>query len=338
MMVSFQKALILFIVVCIFSCRTDVEVSIEENDKILDPLPSWNEGRVKSEIISFIEAVCNDSAETFLAKSDRIAVFDNDGTLWSEKPYYFQLYFALDRLKEMAHSIEIPEGSPIKQLLEGDMKAFSESGMSGLMELIMTTHAGMSTTEFESIVSDWIRTAKHPEKNVTYTELVYQPMLELIQFLQVNDFEVYIVSGGGIEFMRPWVESTYGISKDHVIGSSIKTEFVMENDEAKINRLPEIDFIDDKEGKPVAINRFIGRKPIFCAGNSDGDLQMMQWTASGEGKKMMLYIHHTDSIREWAYDRHSSVGRFDKALDEAYDKNWSIVSMREDWKTIYVDN
>jgi hypothetical protein len=309
---------------------------MQETVAVTDPLPSWNEGDVKSNIIGFVEAVTNSSGSDFVPIEDRIAVFDNDGTLWSEKPVYFQLLFAVDRIKALA--LDHPEWEnqqPFQSILEGNMEEFASQGMHAVMELVMTSHAGMSTDEFEEIVEYWIATARHPRFDKPYNELVYQPMLELLEYLRANDFKTFIVSGGGIEFMRPWAEEVYGIPKDQIVGSSIKTEFVVEEGVPMIMRLPEIDFIDDKEGKPVGINRFIGRKPIFCSGNSDGDLQMMQWTASGEGKRMMLYLHHTDSVREWAYDRDSHVGQFDKGLDEAVERGWAIIDMAKDWKVIY---
>lgn len=307
-----------------------------QKEKIKAPLPSWNEGENKTAILDFVQGVTDEQSTDFVAVSDRIAVFDNDGTLWSEQPLYFQLLFVIDRIKIL--STDHPEWKdqqPYKAILENDMKTLSGFGMKELMELLMTTHAGMTTDEFEQIATEWITTAKHPKFNKPYTDLVFQPMLELLGYLRANGFKTYIVSGGGIEFMRPWTEQVYGIPRDQVIGSSIKTEFQIVDGVPQIMRKPEIDFIDDKEGKPVGIWRFIGRRPIFCAGNSDGDLAMQQWTASGDGQSMMLYVHHTDSVREWAYDRQSHIGGFDKALDEAKDKGWNVVSMKDDWKVIY---
>jgi hypothetical protein len=318
------------------ACQPKPDPGPAEVVALADPLPSWNEGGVKSEITDFVSAVTDENSPDFVSVPDRIAVFDNDGNLWSEQPAYFQLFFAIDRIKAMAH--EHPEWKtemPFKALLEGDMGAFAATGMKGIMKLIMTTHAGMTTDEFEQTVKDWMATATHPRFNRHYNELVYQPMLELLEYLRAHEFKTFIVSGGGIEFMRPWAEEAYGIPKDQIVGSSIKTEFVIEDGKPVIMRLPEIDFIDDKEGKPVGINRFIGRKPIFCSGNSDGDLQMMQYTASGPGKRMMLYLHHTDSIREWAYDRDSHIGQFNKGLDEAMERGWTLIDMKKDWKVVY---
>lgn len=301
-----------------------------------DPLPSWNDGATKTAIIDFVSDVTNAESKNFIDIADRIATFDNDGNLWSEQPAYFQLFFAIDRVKQLAP--EHPEWKieqPFKAVLEDDMATLAEQGEHGILGLVMATHSGITTEEFEIIVKDWLSSAKHPRFNRPYTDLVYQPMLELIDYLRANDFKTFIVSGGGIEFMRPWVEEVYGIPRNQVIGSSIKTEFVIKDGIPVINRLPEIDFIDDKAGKPIGIHKFIGRKPVFASGNSDGDLQMLQWTASGDGLRFMLYLHHTDSIREWAYDRDSHIGRLDKGLDEAKEKGWTVIDMKEDWKIIY---
>jgi hypothetical protein len=272
----------------------------------------------------------------FVPVSERIAVFDNDGTLWSEQPMYFQLFFAIDRVKAMAADHpEWKDKQPFKALLENDMKTFMSYGEHGLIEVVMASHAGMTVSEFDQVVRDWLKTAKHPKFDRPYTDLVYQPMLELLDYLRANDFKVFIVSGGGIEFMRPWAEEVYGIPKNQVIGSSIKTKYDYNDGDPVIRRLPELNFIDDKEGKPEGINQYIGRKPIFAAGNSDGDLQMLRWTDSNTNPSFKLYIHHTDSDREWAYDRESSIGRFDKGLDEAREKGWTVSDMKSDWKVVY---
>ncbi|UXP31926.1 haloacid dehalogenase-like hydrolase [Reichenbachiella agarivorans] len=319
----------------IFSCQPTPQ-PITEQKEIKDPLPSWNEGSNKTAIIDFVNVVTDDQNPEYVKPLDRIAVFDNDGTLWSEQPAYFQLFFAIDRIKAMASDHpEWNEQQPFKAVLEGDMKALVASGERGLIELVMTSHAGMTTDEFEQIVTDWIATAKHPRFDKPYNQLVYQPMLELLDYLRANEFKTFIVSGGGIEFMRPWAEAVYGIPKDQIVGSSIKTKFEIKEGVPQITRLPELDFIDDKEGKPVGIWKFIGRRPIFCGGNSDGDLQMMQYTASGKYKSMMLYVHHTDSVREWAYDRQSHIGQFDKGLDEAKANGWNLVNMKDDWNKVY---
>lgn len=301
-----------------------------------DPLPSWNEGETKSAILDFVEEVTDPASKQFIEVADRIATFDNDGNLWSEQPAYFQLFFGIDRVKQLA--AEHPEWKtqqPFKAVLEDDFKTLASFGEHGLVELVMVSHGNTTTEEFESAVKQWLATAKHPRFNRPYTQLVYQPMLELLDYLRSKDFKTFIVSGGGIEFMRPWVEEVYGIPRDQVVGSSVKTEFTFQDGEPVIMRLPEMEFIDDKEGKPLGIHRFIGRKPVFASGNSDGDLQMMQWTASGEGARFMLYLHHTDGEREWAYDRDSHIGRLDKGLDEAREKGWTVIDMKKDWKVIY---
>ena len=300
------------------------------------PLASWNDGTAKQAIIDFVAAVTKKGGPDYVPPAERIAVFDNDGTLWSEKPAYFQLLFAIDRIKALApQHPEWKTQQPFKAVLENDIKALAASGEKGLIQLVMASHAGMTTDEFEQIVTDWLATAKHPKFKRPYTELVYQPMLDLLQYLRDNGFKTFIVSGGGIEFMRPFTEKVYGIPPEQVIGSSIKTKFEMQDGKPVLVRLPEIFFIDDKAGKPVGIQKFIGRRPIAAFGNSDGDLQMLQWTTAGKGKRFGLIVHHTDSEREYAYDKESHVGRLDKALDEAASKGWTVVDMKQDWKAIY---
>jgi len=268
--------------------------------------------------------------------AERIAVFDNDGTLWAEQPIYFQLSFALDQVKLLAPGHpEWKDKEPFASLLKGDVKGALAAGERGLMEIMMATHAGTTTEEFETRVKDWLATAKHPETGLPYTQMVYQPMLELLDYLRANGFKTFIVSCGGIEFMRPWTEAVYGIPPEQVIGSSIKTRFEMHDGKPVLLRLPEVNFFDDKEGKPVGIHQYIGRRPIAAFGNSDGDLQMLQWPAARNGPSLCLYVRHTDAGREWAYDRESSIGRLDKGLDEALAKGWTIVSMKDDWKVIY---
>jgi hypothetical protein len=301
-----------------------------------DPLPSWNDGPAKQAIIAFVEEVTKEGGAGFVAPAERIATFDNDGTLWSEQPMYFQLLFAIDRVKALASQHpEWKTTQPFQAVLEGDMKALAAAGEKGLLELVMATHAGMTTEEFEKIVTDWVASAKHPIKKRAYTDLIYQPMLELLNYLRANEFKTYIVSGGGIEFMRPWVERVYGIPPEQVVGSSIKLKFQMEGDSPVLVRQAEVDFIDDKEGKPIGIQKFIGRRPIAAFGNSDGDLQMLQWTKAGDGPRFALIVHHTDGAREWAYDRKSSIGHLDKALDAATQGGWTVVDMKKDWKVIY---
>jgi phosphoserine phosphatase len=301
-----------------------------------DPLPSWNEGATKTAITNYVEEITNLNSENFISISDRIVTFDNDGTLWSEQPLYFQFFFAIDRVKAMASAH--PEWNykqPFKAVLENDSKELLKYGEHGILKIVMATHAGNTSEEFEGIVKEWLLSAKHTTINRPYTELVYQPMLELIIYLQENDFKTFIVSGGGTEFMRTWVEKAYGIPRDQVIGSTIKTKYDYNDGNPVIRRLSELEFIDDKDGKPEGIHKFIGRKPIFASGNSDGDLQMLRWTASNKFKSFMLYVHHTDSIREWAYDRNSQVGKLDKGLDEANEKGWTVIDMEKDWKLIY---
>jgi len=311
------------------------ELVIQENLTI-EILPSWNESATKKSIITYVTDVTNPASKNFIPISNRIATFDNDGNLWAEQPAYFQLFFAIDRVKALAS--EHPEWEttqPFKAVLEDDMEELKKQGEHGLLKLIMATHAGNTTNEFETDVIDWIKTAKHPTKNVTYDKLVYQPMLELLQYLRDNEFKTYIVSGGGVDFMRAFVSEIYGIPSEQIIGSRIKTTFDYNNGNPKIARLPEMEFIDDKEGKPLAIQKIIGKKPVFASGNSDGDLQMLQWTASNSYKSFMLYLHHTDSVREWAYDRNSHIGRLDKGLDEANEKGWTVIDMKKDWEIIY---
>ena len=324
---------VLLTILFLYSCT-----QLQEQQETIqtDPLPSWNDGNTKQAIIDYVLDVTNRESENFIPVSDRIATFDNDGNLWSEQPAYFQLLFAMDRIKALAPDHpEWKTQQPFKAVLENDMKELGKSGVHGILELVMASHADMTTTEFETIVKEWLATSKHPRFDKPFTDLIYQPMLELLQFLRDNDFKTFIVSGGGIEFMRPWVEEVYGIPPDQVVGSSIKTEYDYNNGNPVIKRLPEMDFIDDGSGKPIGIHKFIGKKPVFASGNSDGDLQMMQWTASNNYKSFMLYLHHTDADREWAYDRQSHFGRLDKGLDEAEGNGWTVIDMKKDWKLIY---
>ncbi|WSH69833.1 HAD family hydrolase (plasmid) [Rhizobium ruizarguesonis] len=304
-----------------------------------DPLPSWNETASKSAIVSFVAKVTGQGSPDFIPETERVAVFDNDGTLWVEQPMYTQLAFALDRVKVLApQHPEWKETQPFKAVLEGDMKALAASGEKGLVELIMATHAGMTSSDFQKIVTDWLASARDPKFKRPYTELVYQPMVELLAYLRANGFKTFIVSGGGIEFMRPWAEKVYGVPPEQVIGSSIKTEFRMQDDTPTLYRLPEVNFIDDKAGKPVGINQQIGRRPIAAFGNSDGDLQMLQWTTmAGAPARLGVLIHHTDAEREYAYDRDTEFGRLDKALDAAAITGWTVVDMKADWKQVFKD-
>jgi phosphoglycolate phosphatase-like HAD superfamily hydrolase len=301
-----------------------------------DPLPSWNEGPARRSVVAFLEKVTREGGAGYVAPAERIAVFDNDGCLWSEQPMYFQAFFIFDRIKALAPQHPEWKGKePFASVLEGDVKAALAGGEHALVEMAMATHAGTTTEEFEKVVTDWIATAKHPKTGRLYTEMVYQPMLELLAYLRANGFKTFIVSGGGIEFMRPWAERVYGIPPEQVVGSSIKTKFEMRDGKPVLVRLPEVSFVDDGVGKPVGIQMHIGRRPIAAFGNSDGDLQMLQWTGAGSGSRFCLYVHHTDAEREWAYDRQSSVGRLDKGLDEARAKGWTVVDMKSDWKRIF---
>jgi phosphoglycolate phosphatase-like HAD superfamily hydrolase len=280
--------------------------------------------------------VTRQGSADFVPVAERIATFDNDGTLWSEQPAYFQLFYVMDRVKALAPKRpEWKAKEPFASLLKGNMKGVAASGEKGLVALLAATHSGMTTEEFEGSVNDWIATAKHPKTGKPLTAMVYQPMLELLAYLRASGFKTYIVSGGGIEFMRPWTEKVYGIPPEQVVGSSGGLKYEMRKGKPVIVKLPNIVLNDDKEGKPVGIQRHIGRRPIAAFGNSDGDLQMLQWTAAGSGARFCLYVHHTDAEREWAYDRKSPIGKLDKGLDEAKAKGWTIVSMKDDWKRIY---
>jgi hypothetical protein len=301
-----------------------------------DPLPSWNDGKAKQTIVAFVAKVTKEGAPDFVPPAERIAVFDNDGTLWPEQPMYFQLLFALDRVKVLApQHPEWQDKEPFASLLKGDVKGALAGGERALAEILMATHAGMSTEEFAKIVQDWVATAKHPVTKRSYTEMVYQPMLEVLAYLRANGFKTFIVSAGGIEFMRPWAEKVYGVPPEQVVGSSIKTRFEWRDGQPVLMRLPELNFIDEKAGKPVGINEHIGRRPIAAFGNSDGDREMLQWTTAGKGARLALLVHHTDAEREWAYDRTSAIGRLDKALDETQARGWTVVSMKDDWKRIF---
>jgi phosphoserine phosphatase len=301
-----------------------------------DPLPSWNDGEVKQAIVKFVQSVTDRNSAQYVAPEARIATFDNDGTLWSEQPNYFQGIFAFDRVKALAPKHpEWKTKQPFKGILENDMKAVAATGEKGIAEVVAVTHSGMTTDEFAQIVKDWLAQAKHPRFKRGYSEVVYQPMLELLAYLRANGFKTYIVSGGGIDFMRVFTEQVYGIPPEQVVGSVGETRLEMRNGKPVLVKLPKINLVDDKAGKPVGIQRFIGRRPILAFGNSDGDQQMLQWTAAGDGARFMGLVRHTDAQREWAYDRQSSIGRLDKALDEATAKNWTVVDMKRDWKKIY---
>jgi hypothetical protein len=301
-----------------------------------NPLPSWNDGATKQSILDFVAAVTREGSPDFVPPAERIATFDNDGTLWVEHPMYTQLTFVLDRVKVLApQHPEWRDTQPFKAALEGDMKTLAATGEHGLMVLLMATHSGMTTNEFQKIVVDWIATARDPRFKRPYTELAYLPMIELLGFLRASGFKTFIVSGGGIEFMRPWTERVYGVPPEQVVGSSIKTKFQMRDGRPELFHLGEINFIDDNVGKPVGINEYIGRRPIAAFGNSDGDLEMLQWTTMTGGRRLGLIVHHTDAEREYAYDRDTSFGRLDEALDAAAINKWTVVDMKSDWKRIF---
>ncbi|RIK83775.1 MAG: haloacid dehalogenase [Planctomycetota bacterium] len=306
-----------------------------------EPLTSWNETGAKQAIVNFVERVTEKDSPDFVPPAERIAVFDNDGTLWAEQPMYFQLAFAVDRVKALApRHPEWKTKEPFASLLGGDVTAVAASGEKGLMEIIAATHAGITVDEFDATVRDWITTARHPKSGRRYVEMVYQPMLELLAYLRTKGFKTFIVSGGGIEFMRPWTERVYGIPPEQVVGSSLKMKFELRDGVPVLTKLAEVDLIDDKEGKPVGIQAHVGRRPIFAAGNSDGDLDMLQYTTIPRGDvdkspRFGLIVRHTDADREWAYDRDSRIGRLDKALDEAKTRGWTVVDMKRDWNRVF---
>lgn len=300
------------------------------------PLPSWNDGAAKKSILEFVAKVTKKRGPEFVPPMERIAVFDNDGTLWAEQPFYFQGLFVFDRVRALApQHPEWKDKQPFKAAIENDMKTLSAAGLPGLSELVMATHAGTTTEEFERIVKDWLATARHPKFNRPYTDLVFQPMLELLAYLRVNDFKTFIISGGGIEFVRTFSEKVYGIPPEQVAGSSIVTKYEVRDGRPVLVREPKLDFIDDHEGKPVGINKFIGRRPIAAFGNSDGDLPMLEWVTAGTGPRFGLIIHHDDAVREFAYDRASAAGKLDRGLDEAPKRGWTVVSMKKDWNRMF---
>jgi phosphoserine phosphatase len=301
-----------------------------------DPLPSWNEGPTKQAIIDFVTAATTEGGPGWIAPGDRIATFDNDGTLWSEQPMYFQGMFVNDRIREMAaDNPEWASEMPFKAVLDGDMAALGAAGEKGLVELVAATHTGMTQEEFQSEVRDWLATARHPRFDRPYTDLVFQPMLEVLDYLRANGFQTWIVSGGGIDFMRPWAEQVYGIPPWQVIGSQIEVTYNDEDGPPRFDREPEVFFVDDKAGKPVGILRHIGREPVIAFGNSDGDYEMLEYVTHGDGPDLGLIVHHTDAVREWAYDRDSHVGTLARALDAAPEEGWLLIDMAKDWKVIY---
>lgn len=301
-----------------------------------EPLASWNDGPAKRAVIEFVTRVTTEGGHDFVPASERIAAFDNDGTLWPEQPFYTQVAFAFDRIRVLAKDHpEWKDKQPFKAVFDDDIKTILAGTPRDRLELLAASHAGMTTDEFEQIVKAWLATARHPRFQRPYTELAYQPMLELLHFLRASGFKTFIVSGGGVEFMRPWSEHVYGVPPEQVVGSLIKTRYELRNGEPVLLRLPEIEFVDDKAGKPEGIQRAIGRRPIAAFGNSDGDYEMLRWTTAGSGVRLGMIVHHTDAEREFAYDRHSPVGRLGRALDEAPERRWTVVDMRRDWKKVF---
>jgi phosphoglycolate phosphatase-like HAD superfamily hydrolase len=314
-------------------CMTGLASS---NSRAAGPLASWNEGASKRAITAFVIATTTPTDARYVPPAERIAVFDNDGALWSEQPMYFQLAFALDRVKALApQHPEWKNKEPFASLLKGDLKTALAGGEHAILEIVMATHADLTTDEFNAEVRAWLATARHPKTGRPYTAMVYQPMLELLAYLRANGYKTFIVSGGGVEFLRVFAEEVYGIPPEQVVGSSIRTKYEVRNGKPVIARLPEIDFIDDKDGKPVGINKFIGRRPILAFGNSDGDFEMLEWTTAGAGPRLGLLVHHDDADRESAYDRESSIGRLARGLDEGPKRGWIIVSMKNDWSQVF---
>ncbi len=300
-----------------------------------DPMPSWNDAAAKKTIVSFVEKTTAKDSADFVPAAERIAVFDNDGTLWSEQPMYFQAIFIFDRIKELApQHPEWISKEPFASVLKGDVNAALAGGEHALLEMTMATHAGMTAEEFEKSVTHWVSTAKHPTTGRLYTEMVFQPMLEVLAYLRANGYKTFIVSGGGIDFMRPWAERVYGIPPEQVVGSSIKAKYEVRDGKPVLIKVPELNFIDDKEGKPIGIHQHIGRRPIMAFGNSDGDFQMLEWTTGGSGPRLGLLVHHDDAEREWAYDRESHMGRLERGLDEGPERGWVIISMKDDWRRV----
>jgi len=324
----------LFLKTCgLFVLVTTMVFSAQSQAK--DPMPSWNDAVAKKSIVSFVEKTTTKDSADFVPTAERIAVFDNDGTLWSEQPMYFQALFIFDRIKELApqHPDWI-NTEPFASVLKGDVNAALAGGEHALLEMTMATHAGMTAEEFEKSVTHWVSTAKHPTTGKLYTEMIFQPMLEVLIYLRANGYKTFIVSGGGIDFMRPWAERVYGIPPEQVVGSSIKAKYEVRDGKPVLIKVPELNFIDDKEGKPVGIHQHIGRRPIMAFGNSDGDFQMLEWTTAGSGPRLGLIVHHDDAEREWAYDRESHIGKLERGLDEGPERGWVIVSMKDDWRRV----
>ncbi|HEY3587631.1 MAG TPA: HAD family hydrolase [Myxococcaceae bacterium] len=314
-----------------------VVVAGPASSRAAEPLPSWNDGEARQSILRFVESVTREGAPTFAPPAERIAVFDNDGTLWAEQPIYFQLVYALDQVKALAPKHpEWKTQKPFSDLLEGNTRTALAAGEVGLAKLLAVSLAGMTTDAYAASVAEWTRTARHPRFQRPYTDLTYLPMRELLDHLRANGFKTFIVSGGGVEFMRVFAERVYGIPPEQVIGSNGGLELKQGSDgKPVLVKLAKVDLVDDHAGKPVGIQRFIGRRPILAFGNSDGDKEMLEWTAAGDGPRFMGLVHHTDAEREYAYDRTSHVGKLDKAWDEAVARKWTVVDMKRDWKQVF---
>ena len=301
-----------------------------------DPLPSWNEGANKQRIVELVKAVTTEGGKDYVAPADRIAVFDNDGTLWAEHPMYFQLEFVFDRVRQIApQHPEWKTQEPFKSLLAGDLKGVQAAGEKGLFEMLLAAQSGSTPEEFERVVGEWLKTAKHPRFNRPYNELTYQPMQEVLNYLRANGFKTFIVSGGTTDFMRAFTAQTYGVPNEQVIGSRQKFAFEVKNGKPMVMMQPALEFNDDKAGKPVAIAQFIGKRPIAAFGNSDGDFQMLQWTTAGAGKRLGMLVHHDDAAREYAYDRDTAFGKLVDGLDQYKAMGWGLISMKNDWKVVF---
>jgi phosphoglycolate phosphatase-like HAD superfamily hydrolase len=337
---KYGSLLLFLMTIFIFGCKQSTikkDIAKQETEVENDPLPSWNEGTTKKKIIDFVTKTTKEGSEDFIPVTDRIACFDNDGTLWSEQPLYFQFFFAIEQIKAMApQHPEWKDNQPFKAILEGDMKTVMGGGEKALLQILKVSHADMTTEAFSASVKNWIKTAKHPKTGKLYKDMVYQPMLELLAYLRAHEYKTFIVSGGGMDFIRPWAEEVYGIPPYQVIGSSGKVKYEVIDGKPQLVKLPELNFNDDKEGKPVGIHQYIGKRPVFIGGNSDGDYAMLEWaTTQTSYKSFGLILHHTDEVREYAYDRTSSIGKLEKGLDDASKYNWLVVDMKADWKTIY---
>lgn len=337
---KYRILLLVLMTIFIFGCKqstTKKEIAKQETTNFKDSLPSWNDGPAKKAIIDFVTQTTKEGSPDFIPVADRIACFDNDGTLWSEQPLYFQFFFAIEQIKTMApQHPEWKDKQPFKAILKGDMKTVMGGGEKFLLQILKVSHAGMTTQAFSDSVKNWIKTAKHPKTGRLFKDMVFQPMLELLAYLRAHEYKTFIVSGGGMDFMRPWAEEVYGVPPYQVIGSSGKVQYEVKDGKPQLIKLPELNFNDDKEGKPVGIHQYIGKRPVFISGNSDGDYAMLQWaTTQTDYKSFGLIVHHTDDVREYAYDRSSSVGKLAKGLDDASKYHWLVVDMKADWKTIY---